>query len=72
MMMGPDGTHSMDMGAMHSMRSMDMGASNMSTHGMKQGLQPMMGDTKMGIEKDNVSSHSSMNADMMSSDQGSK
>jgi hypothetical protein len=50
-MMGPDGTDSMDMGAMHSMRSMDIGASNMSINGMKQGLQPMMGDTKMGIEK---------------------
>jgi hypothetical protein len=46
-MMGPNGTHSMDMGAMHSMRSMDMGAmhsmrsmdmgaSNMSTHGMNK------------------------------------
>lgn len=61
MMMGPDGTH-----------SMDMGDGNMSTHGMKQGLQPMMGGMKMGIEKGNVSSQSSMHSDMMSSDQASK
>lgn len=65
MMMGHDGSHSMDMGGM------DMGASNMSTDGMKQGLQPMMGDTKMGLEKGGDAS-SSMHMDMMSSDQGSE
>jgi hypothetical protein len=59
MMMGPDGSN-----------SMDMGAGNMSTSGMKQGLQPMMGDMKMGMEMGNTSS--SMHSDMMSSYQGSK
>jgi hypothetical protein len=56
---------------MNSMASTDMGSSNMSTHGSKQGLQPMMGDMKMGMEKGNTS-HSSMRSDMMSSDRGSK
>jgi hypothetical protein len=70
MMMGPDGSNSMDMGGMPSMGSMDMGAGNMSTSGMKQGLQPMMGDMKMGMGMDNTSS--SMHSDMMSSYQGSK
>jgi hypothetical protein len=69
MMMGPDGSHSMDMGGVHSMGSMDMGSDNMSTHEMKQGLQPMMGGMKMGIENDNTSSP--MHSDM-TSDQGSK
>jgi hypothetical protein len=64
MMMGHDGSHSMDMGGM------DMGA-GMSTDGMKQGLQPMVGDTKMGLEKGGDTS-SSMHMDMMSSDQGSE
>jgi hypothetical protein len=63
MMMGHDGSHSMDMG-------MDMGASNMSMDGMKQGMQPMMGEMKMGLEKGNASS--SMQMDMMGSDQGSE
>jgi len=72
MMMGPDGSHSMDvMGGMHSMGSMDIGSGNMSIHGTKQGLQPMTGDMKMGMTKGNAS-NSSMHSDMMSSDQGSK
>jgi hypothetical protein len=64
--------HSMDMGGdMHSMGSMDMGdASNMSMNGMKQGMQPMMGEMKMGLEKGDASS--SMHMDMMGSDQGSE
>ena len=72
MMMGPDGSHQMDMmGGMQAIGPMDMGSGNMSTHGTKQSLQPMMGDMKMGMEKGNTS-HSSMHSDIMSSDQGSK
>lgn len=37
---------------------------------MKQGLQSVMGDMRMGMEKGNTTS--SMHSDMMSSDQGSK
>lgn len=71
MMMGPDGTRSMDMttGGMHSMGSMDMESGSTSMHGTKQGLQPMMGGMRMGIERGNASH--SMHSDMMSSDQGS-
>lgn len=73
MMMGPGGSHSMEMNGMHSMGSMDMGSRNMSIqNGMKQGLQPMMGDMKMGMERDNASQSSSMHSDTMSLDQGSK
>ena len=82
MMMGPDGTHSMDlMGSggdgMHSMGSMDMGSGNTSTHGGKQGLQPMTGGgmrmgIEKGIEKGDVSQSSMMHSDMMPSDRGSK
>jgi hypothetical protein len=59
MMMGHDGSH-----------SMGMEASNMSTNGMKQGSRPMTGDMKMGLEKGDASS--SMQMDMMGSDQGSE
>ena len=64
--------HSMDMGEeMHSMGSMDMGGgSNMSMNGMKQGMQPMTGDMKMGLEKGDSSS--SMQMDMMGAEQGSE
>lgn len=73
MMMGSGGSHSMEMNGMHSMGSMDMGSGNMSIQNvMKQGLQPMMGDMKMGMERDNASQSSSMHSDMMSLDQGSK
>lgn len=68
MMMGSDGSNSMDMGGgMPSMGSMNMGAGNMSTSEMKQGLQPMIGDMKMGMEKGN-----NTQSNMTSSDQGSK
>lgn len=66
MVMGPDGSHSMDMaGEMNS-----MGDSNMSSNDMRQGMQPMMGDMKIGLEKGESSS--SMHMDMMGSDQGSE
>jgi hypothetical protein len=72
MMMGPNGSNSMNtMGGMHPRESMDMGSSNMSTPGAKQALPPMTGDMKMGVEKENLS-HSSMQSNMMSSDQGLK
>ena len=71
MMTGADGSNSMHMGGrMSSMESMVMGAGNMSTNGMKQGLQPMMGEMKMGMENGNTTS--SMRSDLMSPDQGSK
>jgi hypothetical protein len=79
LMMGPNGTHSMDMmggdndDGMHSMGSMDMVSGNTSAHGAKQGLQPMTGGgMRMGIEKGNASHSSMMHSDMMPSDQGSK
>ena len=64
--------HSMDMGGeMHSTGSMDMdGSSNMSMNGMKQGMQPMTGDVKMGLEKDDSSS--SMQMDMTGTEQASE
>lgn len=70
MMMGADGSNSMDMRGMSSMGSMGMGAGNVSTSGMKQGLRPMMEEMKMGMENGNTSL--SMHSDMMSPDQGSK
>ena len=73
MMMGSGGSHSMEMNGMHSMGSMDMGSGNMAIqNGMRQGLQPMMGDMKMGMERDNASQSSSMHSEIMSLDQGSK
>jgi len=66
MMMGPDGTHSMDMTMGE---SMDVESGSTPMHGTKQGLQPMMGGMRMGIERGNASH--SMHSDMMSSDQGS-
>ncbi|MGH9978778.1 MAG: hypothetical protein ACRD8Z_23535 [Nitrososphaeraceae archaeon] len=75
MMMGSEGSHSMDMeGGMRSMGSMDMGAGNISTHGMKRGLQPMMGDTKMGMKigMETGNASSSMHSNTMSSDQRSE
>ena len=71
MVMGPDGSHSMDMvGETDSMGSMETGDSNISSNDMRQDMQPMMEDTKMGLEKGN--SNQSMQTDMMSSNQGSE
>ncbi|HZD34620.1 MAG TPA: hypothetical protein VE130_05405 [Nitrososphaeraceae archaeon] len=71
MVMGQDGSHSMDMGGeQNSMGSMEMGDSNMSSSNVRQGMQPVMGDTKMELEKGK--SNQSMQMDMMSSNQGSE